>query len=494
MNNLYKIIFAVTFIICVITGCSKDYLDVNENPNIATDQNITAELLFPQAANAAGSLQRGFAFLDHWMGYVSPNGDYARDQTESSYNIDFTFSNAGWFGYYNVLFDLHLAKTKSLVAGGDTAIAAASMILSAELFQDLVDMFGDIPYSQAFNTDKYQHPAYDKAEDVYNNLLASLDTAIGYMNNPAPISFSSVDIAFHGDRTKWIKAANTIKLRLLLRQSEKLTSKPIDELNKIQQTGGVLGAGESLSVNPGYLNELNKQSPLYSVAGYTPEGTKATAVDAANAYIINVLQLSNDPRISRFFLPASGTYVGNIYGDEPGNMNSGANTSYFGPGIAASASQDQWIIPSFESMFLQAEAVARGWLPGDTKTSYENAVTESFVWLGVPDAENEASVYLQNADIANWDNAGSSVNEQAKFIVYQKYIAMCVIDPLEAWCDQRRLHFLTDNDYISANPSRISNTLPVRLLYPQTEYTTNPENVQAEGNIDQFTSKIFWQP
>jgi hypothetical protein len=71
---------------------------------------------------------------------------------------------------------------------------------------------------------------------------------------------------------------------------------------------------------------------------------------------------------------------------------------------------------------------------------------------------------------------------------------MCIIDPLEAWCDQRRLHFLPDNDFISANPSRISNILPVRLLYPQTEYTTNSENVNAEGNIDQFTSKIFWQP
>ncbi len=339
-----------------------------------------------------------------------------------------------------------------------------------------------------------QHPAYDKAHDVYNDLLASLDTAVAYMSNPAPISFSTVDIAFHGNQAEWIKAANTIRLRLLLRQSEVLGSKPTDELNKIQQTGGVLAAGESFSVNPGYINELNKQSPIYSVAGYTPEGTKATAVDAANAYIINILQSSNDPRISRFFLTAGGSYVGNVYGDETGNMYSGASTSYFGPGIAGSATQDQWIIPSFESMFLQAEAIARGWLPGDAKTSYEDAVTESFVWLGVSDAEAEASAYLSNTDIANWDNAGTTLQSQVDFIAYQKYIAMCVIDPLEAWSDQRRLHFLPDNDFISANPSRISNTLPVRLLYPQTEYTTNAENVQAEGNIDQFTSKIFWQP
>jgi hypothetical protein len=70
---------------------------------------------------------------------------------------------------------------------------------------------------------------------------------------------------------------------------------------------------------------------------------------------------------------------------------------------------------------------------------------------------------------------------------------MCCIDPLEAWADERRLHFLPEG-FISANPSRISNTLPVRLLYPQSEYTTNGASVTAEGDIDQFTSKIFWQP
>lgn len=493
MKNIYKILFAVTIITSLVTGCSKDYLDVNDNPNIATDQNVTAELLFPQAASAAGGLQQNFGFLDNWMGYFAANGDYSRIQSETSYNIDFTFSDGIWFNYYNTLFDLHLTKAKALVDGGDTALAAASMILSAKLFQDVVDMWGDALYSQAFNNDVYQHPAYDKAQDIYNDLLATLDTAIDYMKLSAPISFKTTDVVNHGDQTKWIKFANTIKLRILLRQSEILTSKPTAELNKIQQNGGVLGAGESASVNPGYANELNKQSPIYAVIGYTPTGIKATASVNANAYIINILSSSNDPRIGRFFLPVGTDYVGNIYGDDPGNLNSGVNSSYFGPGIVASASQDQWIIPSFESMFLQAEAIARGWLPGDVRTAYENAVKESFVWLGVPDAETEATAYLQNADVANWDNAGSSVASQVRFIAYQKYIAMCGIDPLEAWCDQRRLHFLPDG-YISANPSKISNTIPVRLLYPQTEYTTNAQSVQAEGNINQFTSKIFWQP
>ena len=150
-------------------------------------------------------------------------------------------------------------------------------------------------------------------------------------------------------------------------------------------------------------------------------------------------------------------------------------------------------MPSFESMFLYAEAVARGWIAGDAKAAYESAVTESFVWLGVPDAEAEAADYLANSDIAIW-NEGASVSVKIKQIVYQKYIALTGIDPLESYSDQRRLHFLPDNGYISANPAKVSNTLPLRLLYPQSEYTTNSSSVSAVGTIDPFNTKLFWEP
>ena len=71
---------------------------------------------------------------------------------------------------------------------------------------------------------------------------------------------------------------------------------------------------------------------------------------------------------------------------------------------------------------------------------------------------------------------------------------MTMIDPIEAWSDIRRLNMLTDDSYISAFTGKLSNTLPLRLLYPQSEYTTNASNVLAEGTIDQFTSKLFWEP
>jgi hypothetical protein len=150
-------------------------------------------------------------------------------------------------------------------------------------------------------------------------------------------------------------------------------------------------------------------------------------------------------------------------------------------------------MPSYESLFLYAEAVARGWVAGDAQAAYAEAVTESFVWTGVPDPQTAATDYMANNAIANWANAGTTPLQKAKFIAFQKYIANTGIDPLESYSDQRRLNFLPAG-YISVDPGRVSNKLPLRLLYPQSEYTTNGENVQKEGTIDPFTSKIFWEP
>jgi len=91
-------------------------------------------------------------------------------------------------------------------------------------------------------------------------------------------------------------------------------------------------------------------------------------------------------------------------------------------------------------------------------------------------------------------NAGVTVTSQATFITYQKYLANTMIDPLESYSDLRRLNMLSDDSYISQAPGKISNTLPVRLLYPQSEYTTNGTNVNKEGTINAFTSKLFWEP
>jgi hypothetical protein len=323
-------------------------------------------------------------------------------------------------------------------------------------------------------------------------------------------AFIAADIVNHGDQNKWILLANTLKLRLLIRQSEVPGFDPSSDISKILANGGVLGKGQTVSVNPGYSNDLNKQNPYYAIFGWDPTGVVSTSSDNANAYIVNILKGSNDPRIGRFFYPvgfSGNTFAGAVFGAAQSTLPTASNLSYFGPalvgtinsgnsGDGSGAKQNQWIYPSYESMFLYAEAVARGWIPGSAQVAYMAAVTESFAWLGVPDAANAASTYMANTPSANWANAGTSTLSMAKFIAYQKYIANTAIDPLESYSDLRRLNFLNDNSYISASPGKLSNTLPVRLLYPQSEYTSNSVNVPKQvggAGGDLFTKKIFWQ-
>jgi hypothetical protein len=505
MKKINNKIFIATFALtAVFAGCSKDYLDVNSDPNRVTDENITPELIFTQAATSVGIRSVGgqagsegsktdLQFVENWMGYMASSGDFAIDQIETTYNIDFAFGDNSWQRDYATLFDLYLVKTKAQ-ANNNPVLAGAAMILSAKMFQELVDTYGDIPYSQAFKSREYKSPAYDDAQSIYNALQASLDSAIIYMNEEAPSSFSTVDVVNHGDQGKWIRFANTLKLRLLIRQSEVSGFDPAAEIAKIENNGGILGAGESVTVNPGYSDAQYKQSPFYGNYGYTPTGNIAAPGYRANEYMIELLLSTNDDRITRFYESVGGFYVGCVYGLATGNPL-GAQASYFGPGLVISADQDHWLYPSFESMFLEAEAIARGWMDGDAKAAFEAAITESFVWLGVPDAEAAAAFYIANNEIANWANVESGTeDEKARFIAYQKYIALTCIDPREAWADERRLHFMPDDGFISVNPSRLSDELPLRLLYPQSEYTTNSENVLAEGTINQFTTKIFWQP
>lgn len=514
MKNISKeFLLAVMSAGMLFSSCKKDFLDINENPNTPTDENITAELIFTAAAEGVGAANVGarasgagartnMQFAQNWVGYMAGNGDFARDNTETSYDIDFNFGNALFLVRYGILFDLNQAKVKGL-ATNDTAIAGASMILSAKMYQELVDLFGNVPYSQAFQTNQYPRPAYDKAEDIYADLQKKLDTAIEYMKKPAPAKFEPADIVNHGDQGKWIKFANTLKLRLLIRQSEVSTPDRAAVIAKIEANGGVLGEGETVSVNPGYVNELNKQSPFYANYGYTPTDVKATTGTNANDFIITLLSATNDPRLGRFFEPAGSGYFGNVYGLPAGDLFSGASTSYFGPGVLSNPTQDQWIMPSYESLFFLAEAQARGWITGDAAETFRTAIKESFLLVGVDQQDIDAEVddYMENSGVADYAGA-TALNDKIDLILIQKYIANTTIDPLESYSDIRRTNFLQRSGlvdalgttYISQNEARVSANLPVRLLYPQSEYTTNADNVKQQGDINAFTSKIFWQP
>ena len=508
-----KILYSAALISILSAGCKKSFLDINVSPNSPTEGSIAPNLILPQAmVTTASRMGTTYGWTANWIGYWAPSGTYAPDAVETTYNITTAFQSGQWTGWYNNLNDLVIAERKAKAAN-QNFYEGMAILMQVPGWMSLVDMYNNIPYSEAFKLEQTLTPKYDDAQAIYNDLVSRITYASDKIKNAAgevdPILVSA-DVMFRGNVTMWLKFANTLKLKLAIHQSQVPGFSPASILSTVT-ADGYLGAGETAAVGPvPVANSLNgnfivsngKLNPFWNSYKSDYAGVATNEFYRANNYVLNMLKDNNDVRYNRYFSlsTTNGVYAGVTYGSPPDeSYNAGRTSNVSGPGLAVSNIQPQWVLTSVESMFLQAEAIARNWIPGDAKTAYENAVKESFTYLSVPDAATQANVYLAQQTVSstphpvsNWEFVASGTTTQkVAFIAMQKYLSLVGINNLEAWTDYRRLN-VPSNIPISVNPARISNTIPIRLLYSSTEYSYNQANVSAQGSINQFTSPIFW--
>ena len=488
----------------VITGigCKKGFLDINDNPNAPTEASITPNLMLPRIQHQVANIgATGYSVQGRWLGYWARSGTYGPTVEEESYHITTQFGST-WAAWYDVLMDVDIMQKKAAVRN-ETYFLGIGKVLKVIGFHQLVDQFNNVPYTKAFDLGGNILPPYDKAEDIYTDLFVQLDEAQDLITNAtvgANLKLGEADILFKGDKLKWRKLINTLRLKLLIRQSQISGFNPAAVITKINIDGsGFIGTGETALVNPGYLTDNGKQNPFWNAYKTLFTGAVADQYNRANNFILNLYRNNIDSRYQYVFSRAASPIGGNIYyGYDYGELRpnndpyvASASSDVAGPGLAKGANQSQWLLTSVESMFLQAEAIQRGWLPGSAQSAYENAVRESFIWLGVPSPVSTADTYLaQPSTIMNW---GMATTPAAKInlIVLQKYLAMAGISNLEAWVDYRRGGG-PFNLPLSLSPSRQGYIIPLRLLYPQSEYNLNNANVTSQGDINPQTSTIFW--
>lgn len=491
-----KKIFISIFALAVLaSGCKKDFFDINTNPNNPTSESITPDLILPLAQHETGRIiAQNYSAQARWMNWWARGGDYGPSSEEETYNITTTFGQGTWNAWYNVLNDYNeiLKKTDGTNQNVYQAIARIMKVVG---FMHLVDTYNNVPYSQAFNLSSYITPKYDKGSDIYKDLLSELDKSLVLLNNAVPGADAKIatnDIMFGGNITKWKKFLNTMRLKLVLRLSQTTLITHATELQKVT-SDGFLMAGEDASANPGYSATDAKQNPFWDAYKLSAQGVEIDRYNRACNYTLNNLRNSNDIRYQYYFSQAQTPVSGNIYwgynfgenlpnGDPYKSINSSAVS---GPGLAKSASQSQWIVTSIESMFMQAEAIQRGYLTGNAQTAYENAVKESFRWLGISSATADAYI-ASGHSLVSWAAATNKI----KLIITQKYFSTVGISPFEAWTDYRRTGFPDNMPFTMA--ANAGPNIPVRYRYPQLEYNYNQANVAAEGDPSPFTSKVFW--
>ena len=429
MNKIKLSILAVS--IGVLLGaCKKSFLDINQNPNGPTESSITPDLaLAPTLTAAAGRNASSYDFLHRWMGVWSASGSFSRATVEMSYNLTNDFGSGIWNGVYYTVSQLKSIEKKAAELDWKF-YQGISIILQAHEVGVLVDMYGNIPYSKAWDLAGNIRPAYDKGEDVYKDLIPKIDEGLALIKAAElDKNIKTADILFKGDKTLWAKFANTLKLRLLLHAYKTTTFDAPAEIAKINAEGsGFLGDGVGANVQPGYTPD--KPNPYYNAHFFAISGAENDTYNRANNFSLNLMKNLQDERYKRLYRPAKSLpteWRGTDYGQAPLDDVNSDRTSGAGYGITANASAPMWLMTSVEAMFLRAEATARGWLTGDAQAAYEAAVRSSFTYLGVPDAVNTANIYLgsSNARIA-WPAAGTlrrqnSCNCLAKILCIEWY-------------------------------------------------------------------------
>lgn len=520
-----KILYIISFTLLVALiggGCSKKYLDVNNNPNAPTSG--ASLLIFTNAeAQTAVTINGGDFFnADYFMCYKSLIYLFYNISRNNYTSNDFT---GVWSDCYHNLQDYAVVKASARTAREHFLVAAAQT-MEALNFQMLVDAYNNVPYSQALRlSEGITNPAYDDGQTVYNGCISKLDSAIALFESDSvgaagAYNPGSADILFQGNVVSWIRLANTLKLRILLHEvnvSSQTTAIQAEAAKIAADPNGCLGAGQTAFVNPGYATDQSGHlSPLWSARGYNINGGVANLQQRPNTYFMAKLSGLHDPRTPFFYcsddngqvegnptgLPtnANSTYIGSGVGPDPSNplprpYGIGGPNLY---GILQSPTQPAILLSSWESLFLQAEAAHRGLLPGGdaaAKAFYQQAITDNFNYLNVytngtttGSPESFASAYYSQA-LANagWDASP----DKLQAIITQKYISLCFTNVEEAWTDFRRTGFPADLQ-VSNDPAVLYPRVQ-RFIYPQSEYNANADNVSKEGNVTMASPKIFWQ-
>jgi len=494
--KMNKFLLSIIFLGVLFSGCNKDFFDINDNPNLPTSASMTPDLIAPRAMHETGRIiAQNYSWLAHWTGMWSRGGDYGPSIEAESYNITTNFGAGNWNAWYNNLNDYNILVDKAKT-GNNKMFEAIGRTMKTIGFMYLVDSYNNVPYSQAFQLSSFISPKYDKGLEIYQALFAELDSALANINaatTGGDPKIASADIMYGGNATLWKKFINTLRLRLVLRLSQTTQIGHAQELQKVT-SDGFLGTDESAMVNPTYQKSVDKQNPFWDAYKLTALDAPIDKFNRANNYALGLLRNNGDIRYQYYYEPAvnvvsNNTYYGYNFGENLPNSDpykSDNSSGVAGKGIAKGPGQDQWILTSIESMFMQAEARQRGYLQGSAETMFYDAIRESFKWLGVTDATATANAYIGST--TEWvDFAGAS--NKIRLIIYQKYLSTIGMVPFEVWTDYRRTGY--PDVPLSLSSSRGPN-VPVRYRYPQAEYDYNNANVQAEGTISPFTSKIFW--
>ncbi len=484
MNTMRKLIIPLVLFALVLGSCEDELTSLNENPKQPSE--VPGETLFSNAQVSLGNYLTSSDINSNIFKLISQYWASTTYATESQYELTTRSipSNLWEELYTDVLKDLDEAdrlieENQFIDEQVKQNQKAAIEVLQVLTFYELVNIFGDIPYSDALVAENTQ-PTYDAQTAIYSDLLTRLNTAIGNFN-PSAGSFGSADVFYNGDVESWVRFANSLKMRIGITLAE-----ADGELATAGQT-----AVEEASPNAFTSNADNAVIPFQSAPPWTNPIWEDLVQSGRNDYvpantIVDMMNAVDDPRRPILFTQLEGEYVGGVYG----TTNEYENFSHF-------CCENEFIkSPDFEGMileyaeveFIRAEAIERGWnVSGTAAGHYENAIRADMSYWGVE--EQAIDAYLLQTDVA-YATAPGDFEEK---IGTQKWMAF-YLQGIQGWTEWRRLDYPILN--VPPEPQGLTyQDIPSRFTYPVDEQNLNQDNYEAAAQAiggDELTTQLFW--
>ncbi len=435
-KNIFKVLLTAIFSFAVLISC--DYDDVNQDPTRPGGDSVQLVAIMP--AMQTQTHRNIDAVLGRYAGIIMQQweGFDAQQLQYTSYVIGENDTDSPWdFGLYTGSMrdaaDIIERATKS-GALNTRGVAKIYMAINLGL---ATNVWGDVPYSEAFLGKDNLSPKYDSQEEIYNEILSLLSGAVEDLNAEDPQGIQG-DL-LNGSNDQWISAAHSLKARFYMQQTSVNSNAAQLALNELEMA--VSSNAEQLNFQ--FENTQNGGHPL-ALFGFQRPNTMII-----DGYFADLMM--GDPRMEKYMFEKEGNFF----------FFDSANPNLFW----AQLDSPNPVISYSETKFIEAEALQR--TGGDGTSALEEAIRANMSYLGVASAKID-------------DYLSSLPATSIETIILEKYKAMYGQSPMEVWNDYRRTGFpdITPN-VNGVNGNNPSGIVPRRLLYPISERLSNPDEYQA---------------
>jgi len=480
-HTMKKLLYIFSFMGLLITsGCTKDFEEINTNTN--APNSVQPSLLLRQVIYDFGEQMS-------YEGFVA--GDLlSQHRTAIDFNLfdrhalkSPQLGGNPWPVFYINLRDNEILLNQAQTVETFAVYKGPALILKAYMAAGLTDLFGDVPYFEAFNgVNGTVTPKYDLQEEIYmaeGGILDNLEKGIAAINSYDDVITLEGDILFDGNLQNWITFANSLKIKYLLRISSK-----VDVSSQLQAV-----------FNSGNYFMTNDQNAIFNFTNTDPNSFRLAQLRVGdfNNFVLSetmeeILLGLNDDRTGILFSPFANSTSGEFNGLINGINSSQTSIELGNYSLAGSIFRedtsllDANFLTAWETYFNLAEAAERGLISANAESLYETAVTLAFEYWNT----TLPGDYLTGP--AAYNATGTTPIQQ---IVTQKWIAN-IINGYEGWVEWRRTGFPV---FKSVDASLNDGLIPVRMPYPAEEEALNTENYQQAAtatNGNSINAPVWW--